>query len=393
MCELTCANIVLSHTITPVIPIADPVISKRADRYIIKTLRDGWISSKGPVVDRFEKKFAKFIHTNHAIATNSGTSSIHLALAALGIGPGDEVILPTFTMIATLLPVVYLGATPVLVDVEHDTGNIDCTLVKKALTAKTKAIIAVHIYGHPADMSTLLSIAGKRTIPVVEDAAEAHGAQYKSSSTHWSTVGSLGTAGCFSLYANKIITTGEGGIAVTNDSALAERMRSLSNFARAPGQHFSHTAIGYAYRMGSLQAALGLAQLPEAAARVKRKRQIAGLYSQQLRTIPGITLPIEKPYARSVFWHYGIIVTQKARRTRNELARFLAKNNIETRNFFVPLHRQPVLRKKNLVSGCRFPISDYLGTGGICLPSGLTITNKEILFICRKIRAFMDGNA
>ncbi|MBI4160523.1 MAG: DegT/DnrJ/EryC1/StrS family aminotransferase [Candidatus Yanofskybacteria bacterium] len=361
------------------IPIADPVISKRAEQYVKSTLKDGWVSSKGPVVGKFENAFASFVGTQYGVATNSGTSAIHLSLAALGIGPGDHVIVPTLTMIATVLPVLYLGATPIFVDVENNTGNIDCDLAESAITPKTRAIIAVHLHGHPADIDSLLAISKRHGIAIVEDAAEAHGAEYKGK-----RVGATGETGCFSFYANKIITTGEGGMAVTNNKKLADRMRSLANLARAPGKHFVHTEIGFAYRMGSLQAALGLGQLEQVNRWIQKKKHIAREYRKQLHDIDEIILPQERPYAKSVWWHYGIRLPTK--RIRDRVSTYLADHAIETRTFFVPLHLQPIFKSKRPKKNLQFPASETLSEQGLCLPSGLSLTKKEIEKVCITLR-------
>lgn len=360
------------------IPVADPVISKHAKRYVLASLRDGWISSRGPYVSRFEEAFADFIGAKFAVATNSGTSALHLALAALEIRGGDEVIVPALTMVATVLPILYVGATPVLVDVEADSGNIDYTKIEAAITKKTRAVIPVHLHGHPVHMDPLVSIARNHSIAVIEDAAEAHGATYKGT-----VVGSIGDIGCFSFYANKIVTTGEGGMAVTNNKKLADRMRSLANLARAPGKHYLHTEVGFAYRMGSLQAALGLGQLKEVDRAILKKREIARVYEKLLMGIDGITLPSQKTYAQSVWWQYGILLANQ--KSRDKVASYLADHEIETRTFFVPLHLQPAFSSIWKHKRQQFPVAYSLGRSGLCLPSGLSITEKQIEYICTKL--------
>lgn len=367
------------------IPVADPLIAKNAQRYLVRCLKSGWISSKGPIVKRFEQQFAAFAGATYGVATNSGTSALHLALAAIDIGPGDEVIIPALTMIATALPAVYLRAMPVLVDSEPETGNIDASKIEAKITKRTRAIIPVHLHGHPAAMGAILELAKKYHLAVIEDAAEAHGAQILLNNT-WRTVGGIGDVGCFSFYANKIITTGEGGIAVTNSKKLAERMRALRNFARAGGQHFLHTEIGFSYRMSSLQAALGIAQLEVAKKSVAKKRAIAKRYSRLLSSppLPSVTLPIEHADAKSVFWQYGILLENQS--TRNRVALFLKKHNIETRPFFIPLHQQPAFIKRGLFRGERYPVAEQLSQRGLCLPSGLTIANQQISSVCHTLQ-------
>lgn len=380
------------------IPVAQPIIAKNAKKYVSECLTSGWVSSQGEYVAKFEDAFARFIGVKYAVATSSGTSALHLALAALNIGKGDEVIIPALTMIAAALPVIYQGATPVLVDSEPDTGNIDVTKIEEKITKRTRVIIAVHLHGHPVDMEPLLKLAKKYRLAVVEDAAEAHGAgiriknnESRSMKQGWVKVGSLGDIGCFSFYGNKIITTGEGGMAVTNHKKLAERMRSLQNLARTPGKHFLHQEIGFTYRMSALQAALGLAQLEEVNRFIEKKREIAALYNKLLSQSEGlITLPLEKAYARSIHWQYGILLNKESKLHRDKLAKYLAKRDIETRTFFVPLHEQPAFEKLGFFRGEKYPVAEDLSTRGICLPSGLAISKKDIHFVARMLKAILS---
>lgn len=357
------------------IPVSDPIIGRHAKKYILDCLASGWVSSKGTYIDRFEKAFAGFIGTKYAVATSSGTSAIHLALAALDIGLGDEIIIPALTMIATALPIIYTGATPVLVDSEPRTGNIDTTKIQAAVTHRTRAIIPVHLHGHPADMTEIVRLAKKNNLAVIEDAAEAHGAQI-----HGKKAGSFGDMGCFSFYGNKIITTGEGGMVTTNSKSFADRVRSLRNLARTPGKHFLHKEIAYAYRLSNLQAALGLAQTEDARRFVAKKRRVARTYNRLLKKIPNITLPTEIPGYTSVYWQYGILLKNK--KTRDGIEKKLAARGIETREFFIPMHRQPALTKLGLFKNQRYPVAEELSSRGLCLPSGLTITAKELHDVC-----------
>lgn len=360
------------------IPVSDPIIAKNAKKYLLTCLTSGWVSSRGPFIERFERVFARFIGTKYAVATSSGTSALHLSLAALRIGPGDEVIVPTLTMIATALPIMYQGATPVLVDSEPGTGNIDVQKIKAKITRRTRAIIPVHLHGHPANMTAIMDLAKKHHLAVVEDAAEAHGAEFKGRK-----VGSFGDAGVFSFYGNKIITTGEGGMVTTNNKALADRMRSLRNLARTPGKHFLHQEVAFAYRLSNLQAALGLAQTEEADRFVDRKRAIAKKYNELLSGVSGIILPVERHGYKSVYWQYGIVFSGEL--MRNTVEKLLAKRGIETREFFVPLHRQPAFTKRGLFSKERYPVSEMLSARGLCLPSGLTLTDNEITYVCKNL--------
>jgi len=367
------------------IPVSQPLIAKNASKYLQECLRTGWVSSAGSFVERFENAFAKYIGTKYAVATSSGTSAIHLSLASLDIGPGDEVIIPSFTMIATLLPILYQGAKAILVDSEEKTGNIATSLIEKKITKKTKAIIPVHMYGHPVHMKPILQLAKKYNLAVIEDAAEAHGAEYFLNNT-WKKVGSMGDTGCFSFYGNKIITTGEGGMITTNNKRLADRVRSLRNLARTPGKHFLHKEIAFAYRMSNLQAAVGLAELEEIEKYVTIKKEIAHIYSTKLAGIGDIILPSEEPYAKSVFWQYGIRVKDKKKLSL--LEKYLAKKQIETRRFFVPMHMQPACEKLGLFKNEKYNIAEKLETSGLCIPAGVAMKKADILYVTQTIKQF-----
>lgn len=369
------------------IPVAQPVIAKNAKKYVLESLKSGWVSSKGLFVEKFENAFAHFIRSKYAIATSSGTSALHLALAVLNIGPEDEVIVPTLTMIATILPILYQRAKPVLIDSKKETGNMDVDQLEKKITQKTKAIMVVHLHGHPVDMDKVIKIARKYKLYVIEDAAEAHGAEYKGKK-----VGGIGDLGCFSFYGNKIITTGEGGMVMTNNKRIAERIKSLRNLARTGGKHFLHKEIGYAYRMSNLQAALGLAQIEEINRFIKRKREIANLYFRSLNRVQFLELFQEKPYVKSVFWQYGVLIKKNLIISRNQLEKILEKKGIETRRFFVPMHEQPALKKLGLFKNEEYPVAEDLSKRGFCLPSGLAIKNQEIRYISKILRLCMRSS-
>ncbi|MDD5751780.1 MAG: DegT/DnrJ/EryC1/StrS family aminotransferase, partial [Candidatus Peribacteraceae bacterium] len=274
------------------IPVNEPVITPAAKRYVMDALETGWISSAGPYIDKFEKAFAHAIGVKHAVLTTSGTTALHLALVSLGIGPEDEVIVPDFTMIASVFAVLYTGAKPVFVDIEPDTYNLDPALIEAKITPRTKAIMPVHLFGHSCDMDPILKIAQKHNIAVLEDAAEAHGATYNGR-----TCGSMGTMSAFSFYGNKIISTGEGGIVCTNDDALAERARSLHDLSHSPAKRFLHEQVGFNYRMTNLQAALGLGQMEHLEKCLERKRSMTARDNKGLRDIRGLQLPVTKYYA------------------------------------------------------------------------------------------------
>lgn len=372
------------------IPVSEPLFGKNASKYLLECLKTGWVSSRGTFVERFENAFAKFIGTKYAVACTNGTHALHLSLAALNIGPGDEVIVPTMTMVATVMPIIYLGAKPVLVDSEKVTGNIDVNLIEKKITRKTKAIIPVHLHGHPVDMDKLLILAKKYHLKIIEDAAEAHGAKYYSSShKKWQKVGSIGDFGCFSFYANKIITSGEGGMVTTNDKKMYERLKQLRNFFHSKKRHFYHEEISFAYRMSNLQAALGLANLENAKNFIAKKITIAKIYTKSLNSLNSITLPFQKTYAKNVYWHYAVIMNEKSNFTRDKLAILLTNKGIETRNFFIPMHLQPAFVKMGLFKNEHFPVAEKLAKNGLCLPSGLALTKIQQNFVCHTLKKIL----
>lgn len=369
------------------IPIAKPVFAKNAKKYLLECLTTGWVSSKGPFVEKFEQEFAKFIGTKYAIAVNSGTASIHLSLAALDIGPGDEVIVPTLTMIATVLPVIYTGATPILIDSDPQTGNIDVNKVVARITNRTKAIIVVHLNGHPVDMSPLLEIAKNHNLAVIEDSAEAQGAKYLLSKK-WHPVGSLGNFGCFSFYGNKLITAGEGGMVTTNNKNLADKVRSLRNLDRSPKTHFYHRSIGFTYRMSNLQAALGLAQLEAVNTFLDKKQQLATIYLNNFQGLgESITLPTVQDYAKKVHWNFDILVKQP--QNRNLLTNQLAAVGLETRDFVIPMHFQPAFIKLGLFKGETYPIAESISSRGLSLPLHLSLTATKIKAIAATVRKIL----
>lgn len=368
------------------IPVNAPLIAPDAEGQVLDCVRSGWVSSNGPYVEQFERAFADWIGVPHAITTTNGTSALHLALASLDIGPGDEVIVPSLTIISCALAVLYTGARPVFVDVERATGNLDVTLVERAITRKTRAIMPVHLWGQPVDMGPLRRLAGRR-LRIVEDAAEAHGATYDGRK-----VGALGDLGCFSFYANKIVTTGEGGMVVTANPTLARRARLLRDLAHDPKRRFWHKEVGFNYRMTSLQAALGLAQLREVDNYLAKKRWMAEQYAVRLNGVPGLTLPVTQPGRTHVHWMYAIVVEKHFGMTRDALMAYLQQHGIDTRTFFAPLHRQPVVRK---LTGRRvkpLPVSEELSRRGLYLPSGLAITEAQIDRVCEIVRRAARGS-
>lgn len=363
------------------IPVCEPVVGEKEEEYLRDCIKTNWISSQGKYVDDFSKNFAQFCGVKYCVLTTSGTTALHLALTALNIGKGDEVIIPSFTMIATAFAVIYTGATPVLVDSESETGNIDVTKIEKKISPKTKVVLPVHIYGHPCDMDPIMNLARKYKLAVVEDAAEAHGAEYKGR-----RVGGVGQIGCFSFYANKIITMGEGGCVVTNNEKLFQKLNMLHDLAHSPKKRFFHIAVGFNYRLTNLQAAVGMAQLEQADKFVEARRGNAVLYNRYLSDIQGLRLPIEKKWAKNVYWMYGVLVDDRFGVGRDKLMELLAKEGVGTRAFFEPMNHQPVFRKMGLFKRERYPVAEDWGKRGLYLPSGSGLTEDKIKYICEKIK-------
>ncbi len=357
-----------------IIPVCEPTLGGNEAQYVLDCLESNWISSAGKYIPAFEEKFAAECGCTYGVACANGTVALHLGLAALGLEPGDEVILPTFTMIATINAVSYTGATPVLIDSEPCTWNMDVEQLAGKITPKTKAIMPVHTYGHPVDMEPLMALADKHGLFVLEDAAEAHGAEYKGRRT-----GGLGHAGSFSFYANKIITTGEGGMITTNDPRLAALTQNLRDHAFSSERHFWHKYIGFNYRMTNLQAAVGLAQTERLHVFVENRRRNAALYTELLKQIPGIVTPPEAGWAKNVFWMYSILVEDEFGMNRDQLRAYLAKHGIETRTFFIPMHLQPIYFEA--FKGQRFPVAERLCQRGFYLPSASSLTTEQIRYI------------
>lgn len=368
---------------TEQIPIAETWLGAKERRLLAECANSGWVSSKGRFVGAFEEAFASYCGVKYGIATSSGTTALHLALACLGIGPGDEVIVPTLSFIATANVVTYCGAKPVFVDSRADTWNLDPVAVENAVTRKTRAIIVVHLFGHPAHMDEIQSIADKHSLHVIEDACEAHGSEYRGA-----RVGSLGTMGCFSFYGNKIITTGEGGMVVTDDVSLADRVRLLKDHGMSRTRKYWHAHIGFNYRMTNLQAALGVAQMERIEQVIDRKRRNARIYNSLLRDIPGITLPQETPWARHVYWLYTILIEGRFKSARGSIAEALSSRGIETRPFFYPISNMPPYR--NGRNG-RFAVAERVSRKGLSLPSSPLLKEKDIHNICTVIRELADG--
>jgi len=370
------------------IPVCEPTLNGNELKYVTEAVQSGWISSAGKFIKQFEEKFSDYCNTNYGISCSSGTKALHLAIETLGIGKGDEVIIPTFTMIACCNAVIYSGAKPVLVDSELDTWNLDIEKIEEKITSRTKAIMVVHTYGHPVDMDKIKKIADQHNLYIIEDAAEAHGAEYKGRKA-----GSLSDIACFSFFGNKILTTGEGGMVITNNEKWAERARSLRNhFFGQP--RFLHQELGYNYRLTNLQAALGLAQLEKIEDYVQARRQNAYTYNQLLQGLP-LTLPPEKAWAKNVYWMYGLLVNDEFGLSMHQLREKLLENGIDTRTFFIGMHQQPAYHKNDPrfpdLNGT-YPVSEELTRKGFYLPSSSHLNKEQIKFITDKIRTIYQEN-
>ena len=366
------------------ISVSEPELGKEELANVIDCVKSGMISGYGgQYLEEFEDRFSTFCGCAYGVATTSCATAMLLALESLGIGARDEVITSTFTMIATVSAIMHTGATPVLVDVEPDTWNINPTKIEEKITHRTRAIIPVPIYGHPVDILAIREIADLYDLVIIEDAAEAIGARY-----HNGPVGALSDVACFSFYINKVITTGEGGMLVTNDKELADRARRLKGYDTDARSRFTHQRLGFNYRMSNMQAAIGCAQMDKIGKLVSAKKRIAGQYLSRLGKLDWLQMPTEKNWATNCYWVFGLLVKPKAKMGRDELVKALRESEIETRNFFVPMNLQPALLDKGLFQGEKYPIAEDISRRGLYLPNGVALTEAQIDYICNCI----EGN-
>jgi perosamine synthetase len=362
------------------IPVCSSSLAGKEAEYLAECVKTGWISSSGPFVKRFEEQFAAWCGVRFGISANSGTSALHLALAALGVGPGDEVIVPSLTIIACANVVVLCGATPVLADVDPETGCISAEAAARCVTARTKAIMPVHLYGFPCNVAALPSRSPAGPIAVVEDAAEAIGTELSGK-----RAGALGTVGAFSFFANKVVTTGEGGMAVTDDPDRALRLRRFRDQWFVPERRFFHPDIGFSYRISNVQAALGVAQLERVSELVRARIDVAARYRSLFEGLHELELPPEAPRgSMNCHWMYAVRVASRKPGVRDALAAHLAACGIETRTFFIPLHRQPPYRQ--LPAHC--PVSDDWSERGLLLPTGPLLTLGQQERVASEVRRF-----
>lgn len=370
------------------IPVNTPLLDGNELKYLSACIETGWISSEGPFIQQFEEQFSAYVERKHGIAVSSGSAALDIAVRVLNLGPGDEVIMPAFTIISPAQSVVRAGAKPILVDSDPLTWNMDVQQVEAKITSKTKAILVVHTYGLPVQMDSILSLAKKYNLKIIEDAAEVHGQTYKGKKC-----GSFGDISIFSFYANKIITTGEGGMIVTHDDELAERCRKLRNLAFEPGEkRFLHKEMGWNYRMTNMQAAIGLAQLEQIERHLELKIKQGNLYSQELGFLKekGFQLPLAVlPYAQNIYWVFGLLATTT--KQQKELVAHLKQYGIATRPFFSGIHQQPVFQELGLFKNESYPVTDKLSTCGFYLPGGLGLNGEQILSITGIIKEYFIG--
>jgi perosamine synthetase len=365
------------------IPVNEPLLDGNELAYLTECIKTGWISSEGPAVVDFESRFSKTVGRQHGIAVANGSVALEAAVAALHIGAGDEVIMPTFTIISCAAAVVRAGAKPILVDCDPVTWNMDVSQVASKITPKTKAIMVVHTYGLPVDLDPLLALAKAHGLKIIEDAAEMHGQTYRGR-----PCGSFGDISIFSFYPNKHLTTGEGGMIVTDDADLAERCRSLRNLCFQKERRFVHEELGWNFRMTNLQAAVGLAQLERLDEFVARKRKMGRLYTERLRDIPGIQLPLAKTaYAENIYWVFGVMLDSGL---ADDVTKRLAKRNVGTRPFFWCMHEQPVFKKRGWYAGESYPVAEAMARRGFYLPSGLALSEEQIHAAADELRAVLQ---
>ncbi|MBF0362950.1 MAG: DegT/DnrJ/EryC1/StrS family aminotransferase [Oligoflexia bacterium] len=374
------------------IPIAvnEPILSGREKEYLIECINSGWISSEGPYVKELELLLAKRVNREYGIAVANGSGALDIAVRALEIGKGDEVIMPTFTIISCANAILNSGATPVLVDSYIDTWNMNVEQIESKITSKTKAIMVVHIYGLPCDMDPILNLARKHNLKIIEDAAELIGQTYKGK-----PCGSFGDISCFSFYPNKHITTGEGGMLLTNDGRLAERCRSLRNLCFQEGKRFVHEEMGWNYRMTNLQAALGVAQIERLDEFVQKKYFIGNFYHQLLSDVSSdakiIQLPApEKEYAKNIYWVFGIVINGEF--NASDVMKKLSARKIGTRPFFYPMHLQPVFKKMGLFSNSneQYPVAEMLAEKGFYIPSGLSLNEEKMQIVVKNLKEVLN---
>lgn len=363
------------------IPVNTPWLGGNELKYITECIETGWISSEGPFIKTFEEQMAAYVGRKHGIAVSNGSAALDVAIKSLNLNKGDEVIMPTFTIISPAQAIINVGAIPVLVDSDETTWNIDVTKIEEKITNKTKAILIVHIYGLPVDMNPVLELCEKYNLLLVEDAAEMHGQTYNGIQC-----GSFGDISIFSFYPNKHITTGEGGMIMCNNDILAERCRKYRNLAFEPnGRRFVHYELGWNYRMTNMQAALGLAQLERLELHIEKKRKVGALYNEGLKNIKGFQLPLTRTeYSENIYWVYGLV--SETEELANNTVKKLADAKIGTRPFFWCMHEQPVFLKMGLFKNEKYPVAEKLARNGFYIPSGLGLSEEDISIVVKELK-------
>lgn len=368
------------------IPVNEPILDGNEKKYLIECIDTGWISSEGPFIKKLEEGMARFVGRKHGMAVCNGTVAIDLALKAIDLKPGDEVILPSLTIISCVSPIVQLGGVPVVVDSDPTTWNMRADQVEAKITPRTKAIMVVHIYGLPVDMDPILKLAAKHGLAVIEDAAESHGLTYKGK-----PCGSFGDVSTFSFYPNKHVTTGEGGMVVADDPKLAERVRYYRNLCLGVGpSRFKHEDLGWNYRMSNLQAAIGVAQLERLPEFIEKKRKMGATYQRLLKGVKGIQLPLAKTdYADNIYWVFGVVLDDSIPFDAWEAIRRMEKLDVACRPFFWPIHEQPVLMKRGFFKGDEAPTASRLARRGFYVPSGLAITEAQQAKVAEAVKELL----
>ncbi|MBS0417184.1 MAG: DegT/DnrJ/EryC1/StrS family aminotransferase [Proteobacteria bacterium] len=367
------------------IAVNEPLLDGNEKKYLTECLDTGWISSEGPFVQRFEQAFSTRVGRKWGVAVCNGTAALDAAIEALGIGPGDEVILPAFTIISCIGQIIRCGARPVLVDSDARTWNMDVNQIEAKITPRTKAIMVVHTYGLPVDMDPVLAIAKRHGVAVIEDAAEAHGQTYRGH-----PCGSFGDISTFSFYPNKLVTTGEGGMIVTNDDGLAATCYSLRNLCFQPQRRFVHERLGWNLRMTNLQAALGVAQLERMDEFATRKRTMGKRYTELLSDVAGLQLPLaQTEYADNIYWVYGLVLADDVDFDAAEAMKKLASLGVGCRPFFCPMNQQPVLLERGLFAGESYPVAERMYRNGFYIPSGLALTEAQMTRVAEAVGSIL----
>ena len=366
-----------------VVPVCEPFLGQEEADNVRDAVASGWISGyRGKYLDEFEQRFAEYCGYKYGVTTSSCATALLLTLESLGIGKGDEVITTAFTMIATVSAIIHAGATPVLVDIEPDTWNMNPDLIAAKITVRTRAIMPVPIYGHPVTQNNILTIARQHNLYVIQDAAEAIGSQFNGAN-----IGLDFDAACYSFYINKMITTGEGGMIVTDSEELADTARKLKGYDTDPEKRFTHNRLGFNYRMTNMQAAMGCAQMDRIDELVAKKRQIAQWYLEGLQGLEWLQMPVERSWAVNSYWVFAMLVKSGFHVDRDNLVARLANAGIETRNFFVPMNWQPALHRLGLLRGVSYPIAEDASQRGLYLPNGTTLTKEQVDYVCGWIRS------